>query len=248
MTAGLLCCYVCENGRAQVLMLSGDANIIDALNNTSGPALDPGNQLFFQHVLGPGHTVLYLNGYLSSPFDSSARWVGTITNFYNGLPGVSASAFSGTVASSNLAGVDLFIAPIPVDPFSSGETTALQNFLRTGGRVLFLGENGNFAPQNLYINNALLALGSTMRIVSASEVDPGYHVATGSQIAADPFTAGISTFTYAAASEISGGNQLFFGTCGQPFLAYEMVPEPSAILFGVLGIVAFLWSRRQQRS
>src|SRR5262245_37495588 len=118
MIAALLCCTAYENARAQTLFLSGDATIIDALNNSNGPALDPGNQLFFQHILGPGHTVLYLNGYLSSPFDSSARWVGTLTNFYNSLPGVSASAFSGAIASSNLSGVDLFIAPVPLDPFS----------------------------------------------------------------------------------------------------------------------------------
>jgi hypothetical protein len=87
-----------------------------------------------------------------------------------------------------------------------------------------------------------------MSIVPNTAFDPGsFTTATGSQIATDTLTTGVSTFSYTAPSEvstISGGTTLFFGTGGQPFVAYEAtaVPEPSTLLLfgtGLVGIGVF---------
>ena len=231
------------NSKAQLILLSSDSNIINPLTGSDGSVLNSGNQQFFINILRGGHTVLDLAGY--RPKGSASTWDDDITSFYNTLPGVTASIFTGTITGAQLAGVDLFIAALPDSQFTTGEITALQSFLGAGGTVFFMGDNYTLSNNNHYVNLALNALSSSMSI-SNSGFDSGWHTGTGSQIAADPLTAGVTSFTYAGVSQVNGGVALFSATGDQPFVAYE-VPEPSTILLCSVGGLTLLGVRLCRR-
>jgi hypothetical protein len=170
-----------------------------------------------------------------------------ISTFYNTIPGVSSTLVSGTVTSETLLGVDLFVSLLPDDPFSASEITALRDFLSASGTVFFLGENNHsfFTNPNDIINSVLTDLGSGMAIVP--DAFDSYAEALGSQIATDPFTAGVGSFHYSVTSEVSGGTGLFFGSGQQPFISYGIaVPEPSALLMFIISFLG-LGSRCRRR-
>jgi hypothetical protein len=221
-----------------VIVLSGDANVTDMLVGGQGLPIDAGNQQFFTNVLQGGNNVAVLDG----PESLLATW-DNVNTFYNGLSGVSSTLITGTVTESHLTGADLFVAQ-PYDAFNSSELTVLANFITDGGSIFFIGENGagGWPVLNGYINDALVAFGSQLRIVPDSTFGTGVETATGSQIANDPLTAGVNSFSYLVPSEVSGGTTLFFGAEAQPFVAYEgaFVPVPAAAwLFGsgLLGLI-----------
>jgi hypothetical protein len=232
-------------GNAQAnLIVSGDANIINPLiaNNGYNIPVDVGNQQFFTNVLNGGTNVMVLNGDL---FDAQ------VNQFYNSLTGVTSNNFSGTVTATDLAGIDLFVSALPSDNFTASEISVLSDYLDNGGNIFFLGENNNFPIQNARINNVLSALGSGIRIQD-DIFDAGFHTAIGAQIANDPLTVGVQTFTYAAPSQtvVNGGTALFFGTGGQTFVACEgarNVPEPSILALLSLGLVGLAGIKRKKR-
>ena len=84
-------------------------------------------------------------------------------------------------------------------------------------------------------------------------IDNFLYTATGAQIAVDPFTTGVTTFTYGEANRISGGTPLFFGTGGQPFVAYELnvdvpyipAPVPTTIWLLGSGLLILMGLRRK---
>lgn len=217
------------------IFVSGDSNITNPLTGSFGQPIDTGNQQFFSNVLGTGTSVALLNNLATGSVGNS---VTDIDTYYNSLSGVSSSRFFGTVTSAQLSGVDLFVVVLPDGTFTAAEVAVMTSFLYGGGDIFFLGENSNFPGQNARINSALTGLGSSLGIVN-DMFDSGFHVATGSQIASDPYTTGVSTFTYAAPSQVplvAGGTTLFYGTGGQAFVAYEVVPVPGALLLGMLGL------------
>lgn len=223
-------------GSAQADMtvfVSGDSNIINPLDPVF-TYYDAGNQQFFSNVLGTGTNVAVLQtGYVSENQQAP------LVNYYNSLTGVTATVFTGSVTAAQLSGVDLFVSILPGDDFTAAEIDVMESYLYGGGDIFFVGEHeSSFTAYNARINNALSGMGTSLLIVN-DIFDAGYHTATGSQIATDPYTAGVSTFTYAAPSQvpvITGGTELFYGSEMQPFVSYEVVPVPGAILLGILGL------------
>ncbi len=230
------------------LFVSGDSNIADPLLGIYNgvPGVDTGNQQFFVNALGPGSSVAVLQSSIVYGGGSASLCVTDVNQFYNSLPGKTSTIISGTISS--LAGYNLLVAPLPDHSFTPSEINILRNFLLGGNSVFFLGENSDsaFTAANANINSDLIALGSSLQIIP-DVVDPGWHTATGSQIAADPYTAGVSHCTYAAGSSVSGGNYLLFGTAGQPFLTYTSIPEPSSLLLLGLYSLGAIGLRRKLR-
>jgi hypothetical protein len=112
-----------------------------------------------------------------------------------------------TVTAANLAGINLFVGYMPSGTYTASEIAAFNGFLATGGRILFIGENGApiFQPSNNAIGAAINALGGTM--ASDNKVyDIDFHPATigNGQILPSFFTAGVNTLSYAAPSGITG--------------------------------------------
>lgn len=231
------------------IVVSGDGNITDALFGTTNgvPGVDAGNQTFFQNVLGGGTTVAVQGPGAAVPF------IGVFTtntnNYYNGLGGVSSSIVAGPITAATLSGVDLFVSILPSSAYAASEIAAMSGFLGGGGTIFFLGENSNFSGQNANINAALAALGSGISL-NNTVFDGGFHVAAGAQIAADPLTAGVTTFTYAAPTQLTGGTTLFFGTGGQPFVAVDALsaPEPGALVLFGFALWAVAGRKRRRRA
>lgn len=221
------------------IVVSGDTNIVNPLVGSFGQPVNPGNEQFFQNVLGGGSTVVVQGP--TGGGSSTANAAGDVNSFYSGLGGVTSSIDGGAITAAELAGADLFVGILP-DAYSGAEITALSNFEAGGGTILLLGENNNFSAVNANINALLAGLGSGLLVVD-DIFDGGFNTATGGQIAAHPLTAGVASFVYAAPSRVTGGTTLFFGSGNQPFVAVEgsvnqPIPEPESIAVWSLLLLA----------
>jgi len=129
----------------------------------------------------------------------------TLNDFYNGLAGHSSSIANGTLDTVNLTNVNLLWAIQPADSYSTAELSTMSSFLGGGGRIAFMGEHGTYAPQqNIRINAALSALGSTISI-NNTILDSGPRSASvgDGQILNHALTAGVNTYYYGAFAPLS---------------------------------------------
>ncbi len=243
----------CAPVQAQLLVVSGDENITNALVG-NGTAVNVGNQLFFSNVLAnaPGSNRVLVQGTDISGFDAP---VASINTFYNTLPGVTSTIQAGPVTAASLSGVNLFVSAIPATAFTPAEITALSNFSTGGGSIFLLGDGANFAPvPDANLNALLVGLGSSLLIVP-DNLDPGFQTVGGSQIAAgNPLTAGVTSFTYTFVSQVSGGTSLFTASGGQTYIAATgirptAVPEPGSIaLLTGLSLTGAAFLRRRKHA
>ena len=118
--------------------------------------------------------------------------------------------WSGLEWASILTGVDLLFAILPERAFTNPEIGAMRDFLMGNTSIFFITEYSDYpllGSSNVYINAALTGLGSGMSLVP-STYDISWWVASSSQIASDPVTLNVTSLTYAAYTEVSGGKVL----------------------------------------
>jgi hypothetical protein len=220
------------------IIVSGDSDIIQGLSFVP----PPDNRVFFANILGSGTKVVFQEGFAPAIF-------GPLIGFYTGILGVTVDTTTTTFTASDLAGANLLISEVPLSAYTPSEITLMKGFLSAGNTVFFIGEWGLAGfPEGMagngFINTALSSLGAGLSLVNADD-DPIAALAVGSQIAKNPLTAGVNSFSYAATSEITGGTPLFFTTSGAPFVAVAApVPEPSSALLlfaGVAGLATLRW-------
>lgn len=231
------------------IIVSGDANIGNGIDNSVGAPTNANGQ-FFQQILGTGTNVVVL-GPSSSISGSGAFSFGAsataINTFYDNLAGVTSTLVndSGAVTAGLLSGVNLLVAVIP-DAFSAAEISVLANFMNSGGSVFFLGDNSNFAATNTAINSALSALGSSLSIQN-DIMNPAWTYAFS---AGDTFAAGIPSFVYNAASRVAGGSAAFRTAAGDVFVAVDRpldTPLPGAVWLFLAGIAGLTVANRKQK-
>jgi len=204
-----------------------------------------GTTTFFRNVLGSGQSVLIQN-------DPSFAFVGQfIANYYNSLPGVTATQTTSSVDS--LTGVNLFISILPQSTYSPAQFSAMNNFLSGSGTVFFIGESTGVPSGAIaapIITAALGALGSNMTM-SGNDAS---LFPVNAIVLANPLTAGVGTFQYGFSSFVSGGTPLLAtNPGGSPFIEVQTVgglstvPEPvsaASILGGLAGVYLLALRRR----
>ena len=220
----------------EVLSISSAASAMIFASGDNTPAYyaaDSDNNTFFQNILQGGTSVLVHEvGY-------------NLSVYYDSLSGVSSSyTGSAEVTTSLLSGVDFFVTGLYEGALVGSEISAIASLLNSGGSVLFMGD---YRDPVTSINSALAALQSDMRLYRPIS-DQGTCYATGSRIATDPFTTGVSSLTYGATYGVSGGTPLFFDREDRAFMAYgPVVPVPGAVVLGSLGLGFAGWLRRRLR-
>ncbi len=228
------------------IIVSGDVNIGNPLAGDSGAAVTPGNKTFFSNILGSGTNIFIDAVAVGAIGGSAVASVADIQSYYTGLGD---TVNSGSLSS--LSGVNLFISVLPAAAYNGTQLAAISSFLAGGGTVLFLGDNSNLTANDAAINSDLTALGSSMQIVP-NLLDVGsFFTATGSQIASNALTAGITSFEYAAVSGVTGGTALFSTTGATPFIeattTSAAVPEPQSVLLVLSALVCAALARLRLR-
>jgi hypothetical protein len=191
----------------------------------------PGNQQFFTNILGPNDRVLILRSSLSD------SWI-PIYNFYNGLAGVSVTAYPpGTPIIEATINANLLIIPTPDHAYTATEISKITNFLNNNGTLFLLGEPSAPGQSQQEINTMLLGLGIPVAL-NPDQYDIGPQTSTLSEIANNPLTSGVTSFNYGSTFSITGGTPLFYTHGGLPYVV--IVPEPSTLALLALGSLCLL--------
>ena len=252
---------------AGTLVVGGDTTPTFSLS--SFDAANTGNRAFYDNVRGGATRVVISERRFAPPgFPSFAN--ANLANFYRETAGVNVVQTAGDITTDILAGAGLLVLQFRNDAFAGDEMMAIENYVRSGGSLLLVGEasivSTSFpAPAftegsqaNAIANGLLAGIGSSIRLVDDTIGCCGTLNATSAQIAADPLTVGVGSFRYGAATSVSGGTPLFFapdanGTL-KPFFATEMldaiavVPEPTTWAMMIVGIGLVGGATRRRRS
>jgi hypothetical protein len=245
---GLALALLCGAPRAEagIIVLAGDITSIFSLTDTLPNAADPGNDALFTNILGSGTKVAVMRTSFNAGTEIEA------VSFYNGLSGVTAAAFNGPITAADLLDVDLLIVPLLDHALSGTELSLVQAFVGAGGSLFLLGDtdsNASNIASNGNTNAVLSALGSGLSLTGAT-LDIGSQVATGTQIASVPLTAGVTSFSYGSTSIVNGGTALLYAKGGSPMMAYESlssVPEPGTLPLLGAGLAALALAVRRFR-
>lgn len=206
----------CDANNDRKIVLSADANMISGLDATltssyvDDLAVRPnGAPQFFQNLLAGGTTV-----FVDQYSHTNRGIVGgneQIRNFYITLGAtVSATTLGGDFAAGDLAGVDLLISNVPNIAYTAAELSAMDDFLDSGGTIMFLGGEGqNFGGSTNNINNALAALGSSMMLEDNFIAVNNWPYLT-SDIANEPIMQGVNDLSIAVSGSIDGGTPLAY--------------------------------------
>ena len=103
----------------------------------------------------------------SSAAPSPRHW----RDYYNTITDVSAELIV-AITPAELSNADLFISETPANPYSAAQLDAMADYVRDGGRILFLGDTNSFPVQNGFINAAILEIGGAMQLGTDS-IAPG---------------------------------------------------------------------------
>lgn len=157
-----------------------------------------------------------------------------INDFYSSQPGVQSKIIGNNLNTNDLSNVDLLWIVQPARSLKPGEIHALDTYLSAGGRIVFLGEHGYFAPnENARISQAIGELGGNMSITRGA-VDGGYHLTHAGQILSHPLNQDVAAFEYAAFAPIKlGGNAEAVMTgknASDVMIGYESVGGGSIVL------------------
>lgn len=229
-----------------VMMGAGFTSVSNATVFLSGDStlgynvFEDDNDIFFQNILEGGASVASHELYGTS---TSSDIGNRINSYYNSLSGVSSIYYdSFTLTGGFFQGVDLFITGLKQGELSTGELSALDSYVDSGGSVLFMGEYGLSKD---YINDALSYIDSGMSLFGDPS-DSGTNTTT--DIALDPFTTGVSELVYGYTYGVDGGTSLFFDSGQRAFLAYEAapVPEPSTVALLGMGLIGIFVYRRRK--
>lgn len=209
------------------IIVVADLNIANAIDGDSVAPATPGNAQFFANILRGGrHVAIQDTDNADSVFIVAGP--SSLRAFYESLEGVVTRQLSSEdeLAAGILETQGLFISFLPSNPFTSAEIDVFTDHLANDGTILFPGDSRDYASNNSYINQAMVALGTDL-LIDERKLDLDFRYAAGDQISDHPLTEGIERFTYATVSSVQGGAPLFKTIYGDPFAAVSTVPPQS---------------------
>jgi hypothetical protein len=203
-----------------------------------------GNARFFSNVLGDGTHVLIHGG---------AAFGDPVRSYFDSVPGVTTRRTDqnhGDLAQRDFDRLDLLILVSPRFFFVDAEVDLVRDFLRRGGSLISIVEDG-FTPEPNRVLNVMNQfmdeLGSELKFIPGRQYINVPAVGP-SRVMPHRLTEGVTTFLYSAAHRITGGEPLLLLTNGQPFASAELtVPEPATISLTAFVAVGFLVIRRRNR-
>jgi len=148
--------------------------------------------------------------YPINPNDWSVYYTDSVAPFFYGLKyfyeenGATVDTIpSGHLSSNTLDSTNLLFVMVPTEDFTANDVTYMSNFLNTGGRIVFYGENNGWIPHiNNRLSNVITTLGGSFSIASTDFRD---DTTLGSSYisSTSPLANGLTQIYYNAASVIN---------------------------------------------